>query len=47
MYGFDDVPQIGSCNIAEPTRTDVLVVFDSRGLELVSWSGLGVSCSTS
>ena len=27
------LPQIGSCNIAEPTRTQALFLFDSHSLE--------------
>ena len=40
------LPQIGSCNIAEPTRTQTLFLFDSHGLESAS-SRLVASCSVS
>ena len=40
------LPQIGNCNIAEPTRTQTLFLFDSHSLES-AWSRLAASFSVS
>ena len=40
------LPQIGSCNIAEPTRTQPLFLFDSHS-HGSAWSRLVASCSVS